>query len=93
MKSNEKNIITFFNTNGEEQEAEVVLCFTAGQPAKDYIIYTFNEKDKNGMVIIYSAILIEDNDSYRLESITNDNEWSMVKEVMRDIVMKGKDEE
>lgn len=69
------------------------MCFEAGEPAKKYIIYTFNEKDKNNMVVIYSAILVEDGNEYRIENIVDENEWSMVKEVMRDVVVNSKDGE
>lgn len=88
-----KEYITFVDDIGEEQEAEVVMCFEAGEPAKKYIIYTFNERDKNGMVVIYSAILIETDDGYRIDNISDDHEWSMVKEVMRHVVLDGKGED
>ena len=45
------------------------------------------------MVVIYSAILVEDENGYRTENIVDDNEWSMVKEVMRDVVVNSKDGE
>lgn len=93
MNNEEKNYITFVDENGIEQEAEVVMCFEAGEPAKKYIIYTFNEKDKNNMVVIYSAILIEVENGYKIENIVDDNEWSMVKEVMRHVVVNSKDGE
>ena len=90
MENQEKNYITFISEDGTEQEAEVVMCFEAGEPAKKYIIYTFNEKDKNNMVVIYSAILIETENGYKTENIVDDNEWSMVKEVMRHVVVNSK---
>ena len=89
----ENKYITYIAEDGSEQEAEVVMCFEAGEPAKKYIIYTFNEKDKNNMVVIYSAILVEDGNEYRIENIVDENEWSMVKEVMRDVVVNSKDGE
>lgn len=92
MESGEKQYITFVTEDGTEQEAEVVMCFEAGTPKKKYIIYTFNEKDKNNMVSIYSAILIENKDGYQIQNIVDDHEWSMVKEVMRHVVVNGRKE-
>ena len=93
MENEQKEFITFVDEMGNEQEAEIVMCFEAGDPLKQYIIYTFNEKDKNNMVVIYSAILIEEENGYRIENIVDDNEWSMVKEVMRHVVVNGKEDE
>ncbi len=90
MKNEEKEFITFIDETGKEQEAEVVMCFKAGTPSKKYIIYTLNEKDMNNMVI-YSAILIETESGYKIENIVDDQEWSMVKEVMRHVVVNGKE--
>lgn len=90
MENDEKKYITFIAEDGSEQEAEVVMCFEAGEPLKKYIIYTFNEKDKNNMIVIYSAILIEDENGYKTENIVDDQEWTMVKEVMRHVVVNSK---
>ena len=92
MENEEKQYVTFVDENGNEQEAEVVMCFEAGNPAKKYIIYTLNEKDKNNMVVIYSAILKETEGGYTTENIVDDEEWSMVKEVMRHVVVSNKEE-
>ena len=41
--------------DGTERLADVLLYFTLKENGKDYIIYTFHEKDKNGMVVVYSS--------------------------------------
>ena len=52
---------------------------------KNYILYTLNEVDENEMVKIYASELIEKDNMYSLAAIESDEEWTAVKEVMKDI--------
>ncbi len=72
-------------SNGEETEAEVLLCFELEKTGKKYILYTFNEIDSKDMETIHASILNENKDGYRLDKIPED-EWKEVKEVMREII-------
>ena len=85
----DKTMMTYKDVNGQDQDAEVILCFKAGNPEKKYVIYTFNEKDRNGMIKLYSSLLTPKDDHYVLEKIEDDKEWTMVKEVMRDVLKEG----
>ena len=50
------------------------------------MIYTFNEKDSNGMTILYSSI-VEKNENGEIEFYTiPDEDWADVKKVMNKIV-------
>ena len=82
---NEK-IIKVIDSQGKEREAEIVLCFE--KDGKNYIIYTFNEKDSKGMVILYSSIIKFENGENILEKLS-DAEWKMVKKVMNQVVLEG----
>lgn len=72
-------------SNGEETEAEVLLCFELEKTGKKYILYTFNEIDEQKMETIHASILNEDKNGYQLDTIPDD-EWKDVKEVMREII-------
>ena len=72
-------------SNGEETEAEVLLCFELEKTGKKYILYTFNEVDDKNMETIHASILNENKDGYQLDTIPED-EWKEVKEVMREII-------
>lgn len=71
--------------NGEEVEAEILLCFELEKTGKKYILYTFNEIDSNDMETIHAAILNETEKGYQLDKIPDD-EWKEVKEVMREVI-------
>lgn len=82
---NEKTI-KVVDQNGVEREADVVLCFE--KDGKTYIIYTFNEKDSKGMIILYSSIIREENGENIFEKLS-DEDWKMVKKVMNQVVLEG----
>lgn len=88
----EKEMIKFTDIDGSEKEAEVVLFFEAGiETKKKYVIYTFNEADETGMIALYSSIMVENEDKIRLENIDSEEEWAMVKDVMKKIIVDWKE--
>lgn len=78
-------ILKVKKSNGEEVEAEVLLCFELEKTGKKYILYTFNEIDDKDMETIHAAVLNETDEGYQLDKIPAD-EWKDVKEVMREII-------
>ena len=40
--------------DGSERLADILLYFTLKENGKVYIIFTFNEKDQNGLVVVDS---------------------------------------
>lgn len=75
--------------NGTTVEAEVITVFEMPDFGRKYIIYTFNEPDPNGLARLTVSQIIEENDSYTLKAIETDEEWSQIKEVMKDIIKGG----
>lgn len=72
-------------SNGEETEAEVLLCFELEKTGKNYLLYTFNEVDAQKMETIHASVIKENDEGYQLDIIPED-EWKDVKEVMREII-------
>ena len=72
-------------SNGEEAEAEVLLCFELEKTGKKYILYTFNEIDDKNMETIHASMLNEDENGYRLDKMPEED-WKEVKEVMREVI-------
>ncbi len=78
-------MIVVIDKDGKERQAEVLSSFTIKEFKKDYILYTFDEKDENDMVKIYASTLIEKEDMYSLEAIATPEEWAAIKNIMREI--------
>lgn len=84
MEENKRKIIVL-DESGNEKEAEILSAFTIKKYNKDYILYTLNEVDENEMIKIYASELIEKDNMYSLGAIESDEEWTAVKEVMKDV--------
>lgn len=86
-----KELIKTTDKNGVEREAEVVLCFESEETGKKYVIYTFNETDETGMVALYSSIVDETSEQPTFKNIDSEEEWAMIKNVMKKIVVDWKE--
>lgn len=86
-----KELIKTTDKNGVEREAEVVLCFESEETGKKYVIYTFNETDETGMVALYSSIVDETSEQPTFKNIDTEEEWTMIKNVMKKIVVDWKE--
>ena len=82
---NKKRTIVVIDESGNEKEAEILSAFTIKKFNKNYILYTLNEVDENEMVKIYASELIEKDNMYSLGAIESDEEWTAVKEVMKEV--------
>lgn len=85
----QKQTIVVIDKEGKEREAEVLSVFTVEKYNKDYILYTFNEKDENGMIKIYASTLVEKEDMYSFEAIATPEEWASIKDIMRDMAQSA----
>lgn len=92
MENTDKNILTMITPEGEEIQAEVILYFSFADSTKKYLIYTYNEKDKNGMVTVHVATCEESADGkYILGNIDDEHEWDRIKDIMRSVIKEGKE--
>lgn len=80
-----KRTMIVLDESGNEKEAEVLSAFSIKKYNKNYILYTLNEVDENSMVKIYASELIEKDNMYSLGAIESDEEWTAVKEVMKEV--------
>ena len=80
-----KRTIIVLDESGNEKEAEILSAFSIKKYNKNYILYTLNKVDENEMVKIYASELIEKDNMYSLGAIESDEEWTAVKEVMKEV--------
>ena len=80
-----KRTIIVLDESGNEKEAEILSAFSIKKYNKNYILYTLNEVDENEMIKIYASELIEKDNMYSLGAIESDEEWTAVKEVMKEV--------
>lgn len=85
-----KNMIKIQRTNGNVEEAEVLLFFKLEENGPEYIIYTFNEIEDD-LVTVYTSKFIKNEDNIVLEEVTDEEEWNKIKDVMRRAITESKE--
>ena len=78
-------IVTLMDEYKEVDNVEVVCAFEVPKLFGKYIIYTKNEKDKDGNTIIYSGKISTRGDKQYIENISEGNEWEKMVSIMKDI--------
>ena len=73
------------NINGEDVELEVIRYFTNNDV--EYLIYSLNEIDDAGYIKLYASKIVGNNASI----ISDEEEWNLVKEIIKQIVKNNRD--
>ena len=81
----EKKMITLTLENGTKEEVELLLSFKFNDNNKEYVIYTKNETDENGNVTIYVSGVTRVGEEITLNTVSDDNEWSRIKDLLREL--------
>lgn len=74
------------NSQGQKIQADVITSFILKNNNQKYIVYTFNERDNDNIKTYVSRIREEMGEVY-FESITDEEEWKMVREAIMDEVI------
>ncbi len=75
--------LNIVDENGKDKEVEVVASFKLKSNNKDYIVYTENEEDNNGNVIIYTSEVVEKGGSFEFVNIEDKKIIEEVAEVLK----------
>ena len=78
-------VLTLTHEDGTKEEVELLLSFKFNDNNKEYVIYTKNETDENGNVTIYVSNVTRVMDDVVLNTISDDNEWSRIKDLLREL--------
>jgi len=83
MSNNKTMIITM--PDGSQDTVETLLTFKFNDNNKEYVIYTKNETDENGNITIYISNVIRNGENITLTTVSDENEWARIKDVLRDL--------
>ena len=75
--------ITLVDGYREMGEVDLICAFEVPELKGKYIIYTKNEKDRDGNTIIYAGKITKKNNSQFLENIKEGTEWTRLKNIMK----------
>ena len=78
-------IITLVDGYKEVGEVELICAFEVPELLEKYIIYTKNEKDRDGNTIIYAGKIFMMNGKQFIENVDEGIEWEKLKTVLKSI--------
>ncbi len=81
----DKKLLSIIKEDGTTEEVELLVCFEFNDSKKEYVVYTKNEKDENGNITIYVSSVDRSGDMPRMGAIESDEEWSRIKDVLREL--------
>ena len=76
-------VITLVDGYREIGDVELICAFELLEFSGKYIIYTKNEKDRDGNTIIYAGKIVRKNNNQFLENIGEGQEWIKLKNIMK----------
>lgn len=72
------NQLVVKNASGADEVIQVIDIVTDSETGKQYLFYTSADSDE-----IYAAILKEADTAFMLEAITDEAEWELVEEILK----------
>ena len=80
-----ENKVTIVNPKGQKVVADLIKVFRLEETNQDYAIYTFNQKDQDNKTKDYVSKVRVENGEYYFDTITDDNEWQLVKKAVSEL--------
>ena len=91
MDKEKGRTFTITDKNGKTIEYDILFTFDSDETKKSYIVFTDNNKDKDGSIITYAATYDKDGDKLELQDIETDKEWSLIENLLSQIEDKIND--
>ncbi len=86
MDTENKKMISIQNSDGSQQDVELIAYLESEDKSKKYLVYSQGEKvNANGDEIIYISRIISEENTLKLEEITDDVEWLDVQKLLKKI--------
>lgn len=80
-----KKILSIVKDDGTQEEVELIISFVFNDTKKEYVVYTRNEKDDNGNTTLYVSSVDRSGSMPKMGGISTDEEWSRIKDVLREL--------
>ena len=74
--------------DGHEEQVERIYQFVIKEFNKEYILFTKNERDSEGNILVYFATLVKDGENYTAQNIATEEEWNVIKDFIRQLAKK-----
>ncbi len=86
VNEEETKILKITDNNGDEKEIEIIHFVNLESTNKEYLIYTENEEDANGDVLVYASEYVEKEDEVELKNITDQSVIKEITKILTDLI-------
>lgn len=84
----EKEMVRIIDQKGIEKTVELISIIEDKDENNKYLVYSKDEKQKNGNLIIYVSKAVVRENSYVLANIESDEEWRNIKRILSEVVSR-----
>jgi uncharacterized protein YrzB (UPF0473 family) len=77
-----ENYFTLIDNDGNEKKMRVLYTFDLVETGKNYIVYTDDTKDENGLIKVYASCYNLNKKTSDLMPIETDKEWKLVEGIL-----------
>lgn len=88
MNKDNERYFTVTDSTGKSIEYEILFTFDSDETKKSYIVFTDNNKDKDGSIITYAATYNKKGEKLELKDIESDKEWNLIESILSQIADK-----
>lgn len=88
MNNEKERYFTVTDASGKTIEYEILFTFDSDETKKSYIVFTDNNKDKDGSIITYAATYDKNGDKLELKDIETEREWNLIETILSQIEEK-----
>lgn len=92
MNNENGRYFTVTDASGKTIEYEILFTFDSDETKKSYIVFTDNNKDKDGSIITYAATYDKDGEKLELKDIETEREWNLIENILAQIEEKTSNE-
>ena len=77
-----ENYFTFIDNDGNEKKMRILYTFDLVETGKNYIVYTDDTKDENGLIKVYASSFNPNKKTSDLMPIETEKEWKLVEGIL-----------
>lgn len=84
------NEFIVFNDLGEKVVCNALFTFESDETGKNYIVYTDNTIDENGLKKVYASTYDPNEENPTLGSIETEKEWNIIEDILNKLQKEEK---
>ena len=77
-----ENYFTLIDNDGNERKMRVLYAFDLVETGKNYIVYTDDTKDENGLLKVYASTFNLNKKTSDLLPVETEKEWKLVEGIL-----------